>query len=62
MAADSDLAGAAVADVGATVVAVRPAEGPVEPLPDGTRSLLAGDSLYLVGDPGDLRRIEAAAG
>ena len=44
-----------------SVVAIRPATGPVEPLPGRDRRLRAGDSLYLVATPEAIRKVEAAA-
>ncbi|WP_135828907.1 TrkA C-terminal domain-containing protein [Halorussus halobius] len=61
VAADSSLVGAPVGSVDATVVAVRTDAG-VETIPADDRVLAAGDTLYVVGRPDLLRRIEAAAG
>jgi hypothetical protein len=57
----SDVAGLPVGAVAATVVAVRPADGRVETLPARARTLAAGDTVYAVGRPETLRRLEAAA-
>lgn len=56
---NSPLAGGTIDDAQVTVVAVRPANGPVEAIPRRTRTLIAGDVLYVVARPEDLRRLEA---
>jgi len=61
VAAGSDLAGLPVGGVAATVVAVRPTDGRVETLPGRDRTLAAGDTVYVVGRPETIRRLEAAA-
>ncbi|WP_435099952.1 TrkA C-terminal domain-containing protein [Halarchaeum sp. P4] len=58
---ESALAGATVGDVDATVAAVRPADGPVQPIPSRTRTLAVGDVLYLVARPDVVRDIEERA-
>ncbi|GAD53261.1 hypotheical protein [Halarchaeum acidiphilum MH1-52-1] len=55
------LADGTIGDVGATVAAVRPADGPIDPIPARSRPLAVGDVLYLVARPDVLRGIEAAA-
>jgi len=57
----AELVGAAVGDVGATVVAVRPTAGAVVPIPARTRTLDPGDVLYLVARPDVVRGVEARA-
>lgn len=57
----SPLVGATVGDVEATVAAVRPAAGSIEPIPPRTRVLGVGDVLYLVARPDVVRDIEARA-
>ncbi|GGN07403.1 TrkA C-terminal domain-containing protein [Halarchaeum nitratireducens] len=57
----SALAGATVEDVGATVAAVRPADGPIDPIPSLARPLAVGDVLYLVARPEAVREAEVAA-
>jgi hypothetical protein len=59
--AGSDLDGSTVGEVGAVVAAVRPAEGPVQPIPPRAYAFGAGDLVYLVGRPDAIRRFEAAA-
>ncbi|MFB6080525.1 MAG: TrkA C-terminal domain-containing protein [Haloferacaceae archaeon] len=63
VAEEGALAGRTVADANeaATVVAVRPPTGPVETLPQRTRTLAPGDALYVVARPEELRRLEARA-
>jgi hypothetical protein len=56
----SALAGVAVGAIDATVAAVKPADGPVEPVPPRRRLIAAGDRLYVVAHPQTLRRLEAA--
>jgi len=58
--ADSPLAGRTVRDVGAVVVAVR-GEGGIEALPARDRALAAGDAVYAVARPEELRALERAA-
>jgi len=60
VAADSDLDGATVADAAGVVVAVRSADG-VDAVPDRSRTLAAGDTVYAVVRPDAARRLEAAA-
>jgi len=57
----SALAGTAVGDVDATVVAVRPAGGNVVPIPPRSRALEPGDTVYVVARPEDIRRLDATA-
>jgi hypothetical protein len=58
----SDLEGATVADADATVVAVRPVEGGVAAIPPRSRTLAAGEQVYVVGRPDAIRRLESRAG
>lgn len=58
----SALDGATVGSVDATVVAVQPHDGAVEPVPSTERALTSGDVVYVVGRPDTLRRVEEAAG
>lgn len=44
-----------------SVVAVRPADGGVEAIPPRTRPLAAGETVYTVARPDELRKLEAAA-
>ncbi|MDQ2055161.1 TrkA C-terminal domain-containing protein [Halobellus sp. H-GB7] len=59
--AGSDLDGATVGDVDATVAAVRPTRGAIEPIPARSRTLAAGDALYLVARPERLRDVATLA-
>jgi hypothetical protein len=54
------LAGRTVGSVAAAVVAIRGADGSVETLPDGARTLAAGETLFLVARPDVLRKLDAA--
>jgi len=54
------LAGRTVGSVAAAVVAIRGAEGSVETLPDSARTLVAGETLFLVARPDVLRKLDAA--
>lgn len=56
----SDLVGAAVGELDATVVAVTGPDGGVDDLPDD-RMLAAGDAVYVVARPETYRRLEARA-
>jgi len=60
VAADSSLVGAPVGSLDATVVAIR-GEAGVDTIPADDRLLSVGDTLYVVGRPDLLRRVEAAA-
>lgn len=62
IAPDSTLAGIAVGALDVTVVAVRPPDGRVEPIPPRRRVLAADETVYVVARPDVLRRFEAAAG
>ncbi|MFB6218520.1 MAG: TrkA C-terminal domain-containing protein [Halobacteriaceae archaeon] len=62
IAASSPLVGLPVGAVDATVTAVRPADGAVEPIPARSRPVAAGDTLYVVTRPETIRRLEALAG
>ncbi|ODR81852.1 hypothetical protein BG842_20070 [Haladaptatus sp. W1] len=57
----SDLVGVPVGSLDMTVVAVRPDGAPIEVLPSRSRVLESGDSLYVVVQPNQLRKIEHAA-
>ena len=59
--AGSDLDGTTVGDVDATVAAVRPTRGAIEPIPARSRTLAAGDALYLVARPERLRDVATLA-
>jgi hypothetical protein len=62
IAPESPLAGVAVGALDVTVVAIRPPDGRVEPLPPRHRVLAPEETVYVVGRPDVLRRFEAAAG
>ncbi|RDZ63413.1 potassium transporter TrkA [Haloferax sp. Atlit-12N] len=57
----ADLDGLSVADVDTTVVAIRSANRPVDAIPGRGRELVAGDTLYVVGRPEVLRKVERRA-
>jgi hypothetical protein len=57
----SDLAGRSIAEVEATVAAVRPVEGPVDAVPSRSRTVAVGETLYVVARPEAIRRLEARA-
>jgi hypothetical protein len=59
--AGSPLVGQPLGSVAVAVVALRAAEGGVRPTPDRDHLLAAGDSLYAVARPDELRKLEAAA-
>ncbi|MFB6089926.1 MAG: potassium transporter TrkA [Halobellus sp.] len=59
--AGSDLDGATLRALEATVAAVRSAGGTIEPIPPRGRELAPGDDLYLVARPERLREIAARA-
>ncbi|MBP1988137.1 potassium transporter TrkA [Halolamina salifodinae] len=54
----SPVAGVAVGDLDATVVAVRNGAGALDALPDRERALAAGDRVYAIGRPDVLRSLE----
>ena len=56
----SPLVGAAVENVGVPVVAVRAPDGEVEAVPPRTRVLSVDDTVYAVGRPEELRKLETA--
>lgn len=57
----SSLVGTTVGEVGTVVAAVRPEGGSVQPIPRRSYAFGAGDSVYLVGRPDVLRRVEGDA-
>jgi hypothetical protein len=57
----SPLVGLSVGAIDATVAAIRPASGPVVPIPPRRRVVEAGDTLYVVAQPGTVRRLEEEA-
>jgi hypothetical protein len=57
---DDDLVGRSIGSIDATVVAVRAADGPVESVPARSRTIAAGDAVYLLGRPELLRRLGAS--
>lgn len=64
---ESALVGVPVGAIDATVVAVQPVDGAIEPIPARSRPVAAGETLYVVARPEALRRLEregtaAAAG
>jgi Trk K+ transport system NAD-binding subunit len=61
VAAGSRLATETVGAVDATVAAVRPADGGIEAIPGRSRTLQAGDVLYVVARPEAIRRVTRLA-
>ncbi|GGL51565.1 TrkA C-terminal domain-containing protein [Halocalculus aciditolerans] len=61
IAENAALAGKTVADVETTVAAIRPVSGTITPIPRRNRALAAGDTLYVLGRPDAIRRVETAA-
>lgn len=61
VATDATLAGQTVGSLGLTVLAVEDAGGTTETLPLNSREIAAGDRLYVIANPSQLRRVEAAA-
>ncbi|AHZ23680.1 potassium transporter TrkA [Haloferax mediterranei ATCC 33500] len=59
--ADANLDGKLVSDVDTTVAAVRSANKPIDAIPPRSRRLAAGDTLYVVGRPEVLRKVERRA-
>ena len=57
----SSLTGQPVGALDVSIVAIRPPEGAVEPLPGRTRLLAAGDCLYVIATPEAIRKVEGAA-
>ncbi|GAB7095809.1 hypothetical protein JCM30237_29630 [Halolamina litorea] len=57
----SPLAGVTLADLDATVVAVRDPGGALDSLPAGERALAVGDAVYAIGRPDVLRSLEERA-
>lgn len=57
----SPLAGVAVGDLDATVVAVRGTDGSLDTLPDRERPLAGGETVYALGRPDVLRGLESRA-
>lgn len=59
---DSELDGVPIEQTGVTVVALKPTDGPLQAVPSPARPFAAGDMLYAIGRPEELRRLEANAG
>lgn len=58
---DSALADATVGALDVAVIALRTASGELEAIPPRTRALAAGETVYVIGRPDRLRKLEAAA-
>jgi hypothetical protein len=56
---DGPLDGVTVRESDLTVAAVRPPDGPIHPVPAGSRVLSPGDDVYVVARPDTLRRLGA---
>lgn len=61
IAAESDLVGRTVGEVDVPVVAIRPEDGTVEPLPSRSRTLVPGDTVFGVARPDVIRALESRA-
>lgn len=61
LAAGSPLVDTPVDAVSAPVVAIRAADGSVEPIPARSRVMAAGEALYVIARPDELRKLDAAA-
>ncbi|MWG35091.1 hypothetical protein [Halomarina oriensis] len=59
---DGTLAGRTVGSLPVAVVAVRAADGSVETLPDDSRALAPGETLFVVARPDVLRKLDAGEG
>lgn len=59
--AGSSLVGQPVSAVDAAVVAIRTADGTIEPIPRRSRTIAAGESVYAIARPDRLRRLDEAA-
>jgi uncharacterized protein with PhoU and TrkA domain len=57
----SPLADQPLGSLSVAVVAIRTADGTVEPIPDRFRTIRPGDSLYAVARPEQLRKLDTAA-
>lgn len=57
----SGLVGSTVGDLAVSVAAVRPAGGTVEAIPGRSRTVVAGDTLYVIARPDLLRKLEGQA-
>jgi K+/H+ antiporter YhaU regulatory subunit KhtT len=59
---NSPLVGSEVGAVDVPVVALRAPDGVVEAVPPRTRVLSEGDTVYAVGRPEELRKLETTSG
>jgi hypothetical protein len=59
--AESTIAGMTVGDLGLSVIAVTTVDGTLVTIPERARELAAGESVFAVAHPTQLRRLEAAA-
>jgi len=59
--AGSELVGQSADSIKTAVLAIRPAEGKLLPLPARDRPFVAGETLYVLGRPDVLRRLEQRA-
>ena len=58
----SSLVGVPIGALDVAVVAIRPTDAPVEAIPSRDRTLAPGETVFAVGRPALLRRLEATAG
>jgi len=59
---ESSLVGVSVSALDVTVLAVRSPDGEIQTMPDRERSIGPGDSLFAIGRPDVLRKLEASNG
>jgi len=58
---ETTLAGMTVGELGLSVIAIKDDAETTETIPARDRTLVAGDQLFVIGHPAQLRRVEAAA-
>ena len=58
---DATFDGESIGSLGLTVIAVERPDGETETIPQRSRKIEAGERLYVIGHPGQLRRVEASA-
>ena len=59
--AGATLVGMTVGELGLSVIAIKDTTGTTETIPSRDREFVAGDSIFVIGHPTKLRRVEAAA-
>lgn len=58
---DATLVGMTIGELGLSVIAIKDGEGTTETIPRRDRAIAAGDRLFIIGHPTQLRRVEASA-